>query len=80
MSNKQIETLTYKGLDDKLIYIPNDEKQKYPFLLVKYWDISNLNPVGRSSEDNKDDKVEGHGTQKPIECMARPIRNNIDIK
>jgi DNA modification methylase len=40
------------------------------------WDISNLNPVGRSNDDNKDDKVEGHGTQKPIECMAKPIRNN----
>jgi DNA modification methylase len=40
------------------------------------WDISNLNPFGRSKEDNKDDKVEGHGTQKPLECMAIPIRNN----
>lgn len=40
------------------------------------WDIANLNPVGRSKKDNPDDKVEGHGTQKPIQCMAQPIKNN----
>ena len=42
------------------------------------WDISNLNPVGRKKEDDQDDKVEGHGTQKPLECMARPIQNHTD--
>jgi DNA modification methylase len=42
------------------------------------WDISNLNPVGRKNEDDKDDKVEGHGTQKPLECMGRPIQNHTD--
>jgi len=34
------------------------------------WEISSLNPAGR---------VEGrvsHATQKPLECMARPIRNH----
>jgi len=40
------------------------------------WDIANLNPVGRKKGDDEDDKVEGHGTQKPIECMGRPIKNH----
>ena len=36
------------------------------------WDIPNLNrPSGSNSEE-----VTGHGTQKPVECMARPIRNH----
>ena len=42
------------------------------------WDISNLNPVGRKKGDDSDDKVEGHGTQKPLECMAKPIQNHTD--
>lgn len=40
------------------------------------WDIANLNPVGRKKGDDEDDKVEGHGTQKPLECMSRPIKNH----
>ena len=38
------------------------------------WDISSLNPSGRS-QDIADVKL-GHGTQKPVECMRRPIINN----
>ena len=34
------------------------------------WNISSLNPAGR-----KEERV-AHGTQKPIECMARPMRNH----
>lgn len=34
------------------------------------WEISSLNPAGRVEEREK------HGTQKPLECMARPIRNH----
>ena len=33
-----------------------------------------MNPMGRSSD--KDDARTGHGTQKPLECMKRPILNN----
>ncbi len=43
------------------------------------WDISNLNPVGRKKTDDADDEVQGHGTQKPIECMGRPIKNHTKI-
>lgn len=36
------------------------------------WSIANHNPMG----GNKDEKSTGHGTQKPVECMKRPIENN----
>lgn len=36
------------------------------------WEISNLNAFGA----NKDDERTAHSTQKPIECMCNPIRNN----
>ena len=36
------------------------------------WEIKNNNAFGNSNPEEKF----GHGTQKPIECMARPIRNN----
>lgn len=35
------------------------------------WQINNNNPFGGNSEEQT-----GHGTQKPIECMLRPILNN----
>jgi DNA modification methylase len=36
------------------------------------WDIMNNNSFGNANPE----KTWGHGTQKPIECMARPIVNN----
>jgi DNA modification methylase len=38
------------------------------------WEISNLNAFGGKENDSDERTV--HSTQKPIECMARPIRNN----
>jgi DNA modification methylase len=35
------------------------------------WEIQSLNPTG-----NRDEERVGHGTQKPVECMRRPILNN----
>ncbi len=35
------------------------------------WDIASLNPTGNRKEQRL-----GHGTQKPLECMARPIENH----
>jgi len=35
------------------------------------WQVANLNPFGGSQEE-----ATGHGTQKPIELMQRPILNN----
>jgi DNA modification methylase len=36
------------------------------------WEIQNGSALG----GKRDDSVTGHGTQKPVEAMARPIRNN----
>lgn len=36
------------------------------------WEIANNNSFGNANCEKK----YGHGTQKPIECMARPIQNN----
>lgn len=36
------------------------------------WEVANLNPFG----GGQDDDITGHGTQKPIELMRRPILNN----
>jgi DNA modification methylase len=39
---------------------------------ITVWAIANANSFG----GKKDDADTNHGTQKPIECMARPIRNH----
>lgn len=36
------------------------------------WDVANQNPMG----GNKTEKPTGHGTQKPVELMRRPIVNH----
>jgi DNA modification methylase len=36
------------------------------------WEVANLNPFGGS----RNEEVTGHGTQKPVELMRRPILNN----
>src|SRR5690606_22100686 len=38
------------------------------------WEVKNLNAFGKSKEEGEERT--NHSTQKPIECMARPIRNN----
>jgi DNA modification methylase len=38
------------------------------------WEISNLNAFGGDKEDERT----AHSTQKPIECMSRPIKNNTE--
>lgn len=38
------------------------------------WHIAGINPAGMSQDKN--DTVVGHGTQKPVECMARPLSNH----
>lgn len=36
------------------------------------WDIQNANPMG----GKRDEEKTTHGTEKPVECMSRPIRNH----
>jgi len=38
------------------------------------WEIAGMNVMGASHDEA--DEVTGHGTQKPIECMKRPILNS----
>ena len=38
------------------------------------WAVANLNPFGGS----KDETATGHGTQKPVELMRRPIQNHTE--
>lgn len=38
------------------------------------WDIAGMSPFGKSR--NEADTRVGHGTQKPVECMAKPIGNH----
>src|SRR5271155_537378 len=39
------------------------------------WEIANLSAFGKNKEE---DERTSHSTQKPIECMARPIQNHTD--
>lgn len=50
------------------------EKQNWegPKNETTVWEIKSLHPFG----GNKEEKKTGHAAQKPIECMARPIRNS----
>jgi DNA modification methylase len=38
------------------------------------WEVANLNPFGGKSD--AENEVTGHGTQKPVELMRRPILNH----
>ena len=42
------------------------------------WEIENLNPFGAKQKENGKNKEQkyGHSTQKPLECMQRPIQNH----
>jgi hypothetical protein len=39
------------------------------------WEVSNFNPFGGS---NSGETVTGHGTQKPVELMRRPMLNHTE--
>lgn len=51
--------------DGKTGHWQGDRKQ------TTVWEIQSLNPTGGTKEERV-----GHGTQKPVECMRRPIVNN----
>src|SRR5205823_262412 len=38
------------------------------------WQVANLNPFGGAAEET----TTGHGTQKPVELMRRPILNHAE--
>ena len=62
----QHEPCWYAVRQDRTAHWCGDRKQS------TLWEISNLNPFGGAS----DEPATGHGTQKPVELMRRPIVNH----
>jgi DNA modification methylase len=60
------ECCCYAVRDGKASHWQGDRKQ------TTVWDIANNNPFGNRQREPS----WGHGTQKPVECMRRPIVNN----
>jgi len=60
------ETCWYAVRDGKTSYWQGDRTQ------TTVWEIANNNPFGNPQREQS----WGHGTQKPVECMRRPIANN----
>ena len=60
------ETCWYAVRDGKTSHWQGDRKQ------TTVWEIANNNPFGNPQREPS----WGHGTQKPVECMRRPIANN----
>jgi DNA modification methylase len=60
------ETCWYAVRDGKSSHWQGDRKQ------TTVWEFPNNNPFGNRQHE----QTWGHGTQKPIECMRRPIVNN----
>jgi DNA modification methylase len=67
--HSQHETCWYAVKKGKVGHWAGDCKQ------TTLWEIAGMNPAGRGHADASDGKT-GHSTQKPIECMARPMRNH----
>jgi DNA modification methylase len=62
----QHETCWYAVREGKPSHWQGDRKQ------TTVWEIPNNNPFGNREREQS----WGHGTQKPVECMRRPIANN----
>jgi DNA modification methylase len=60
------ETCWYAVRDGKASHWGGDRTQ------TTVWEIANNNPFGNQQRE----QTWGHGTQKPVECMRRPIANN----
>src|SRR5438270_7637555 len=62
----QHECCWYAVRDGKACHWQGDRKQ------TTLWEVANNNPFGNQKHEHS----WGHGTQKPVECMRRPIANN----
>jgi DNA modification methylase len=60
------ETCWYAVRDGKTSHWQGGRKQ------TTLWEVPNNNPFGNGQREESS----GHGTQKPVECMRRPIANN----
>src|SRR6267378_2124046 len=62
----QHETCWYAVREGRTSHWQGDRRQ------TTVWEIANNNPFGNPQREQS----WGHGTQKPVECMRRPIANN----
>ena len=62
----QHETCWYAVREGRTSHWQGDRRQ------TTVWEIANNNPFGNRQREQS----WGHGTQKPVECMRRPIVNN----
>jgi len=60
------EVCWYAVREGKISHWQGDRRQ------TTVWEIANNNPFGNPQREQS----WGHGTQKPVECMRRPIANN----
>src|SRR5215207_11439977 len=66
----QHEPCWYAVREGKSAHWRGDRKQS------TVWEVANLNPFGGETAGN--DEATGHGTQKPVELMRRPILNHCE--
>jgi len=66
----QHETCWYAVRKGKAGQYSGDRKQ------TTLWQIGSMHVMGGAGRGGKDNPKTGHSTQKPVECMKRPIENN----
>ena len=66
----QHETCWYAVRKGKAGHYSGDRKQ------TTLWQIGSMHVMGGAGRGGKENPKTGHSTQKPVECMKRPIENN----
>lgn len=66
----QHETCWYAVRKGKAGHYCGDRKQ------TTLWQIGSMHVMGGAGRGGKENPKTGHSTQKPVECMKRPIENN----
>ncbi len=66
----QHETCWYAVRKGKTGHYGGDRKQ------TTLWSIGSMHVMGGAGRGGKENPKTGHSTQKPVECMKRPIENN----
>jgi DNA modification methylase len=66
----QHETCWYAVRKGRVGHYSGDRKQ------TTLWQIGSMHVMGGVGRGGKENPKTGHSTQKPVECMKRPIENN----
>ena len=69
----QHETCWYAVRKGKTGHYSGDRKQ------TTLWSIGSMHVMGGAGRGGKENPKTGHSTQKPVECMKRPIENNSSL-